>query len=198
MTDGRSLPDGRALPPNEEAAIQRERDPNQRRAVRFGALLGGLALGLLLVSWFVRSRAVSLAVFGSGSLAAFALFQLATGESRRAHRERPHTAGRIVESRQGTAHVLFLLPGLSLEPWRADAWVLWVYSGMSAWAGNSWIGRAAGFVQVVLVGLLALRVVASARARFRIELEPGRWLVEAVVAGRSLQRTGRGALMPEL
>lgn len=170
----------------------------------YAAVMGGLLLlwagAFALTPPSYRAWVMLLCgVSGAGTLGLFAACHALSLRQRVRARGEP-TAGAIRERSSTDGGVVFELPGQGLEPWGSDSWAILILS--LALAG---VGRAldtAGWplfaFELALIAALALRLRAASRDFIRIQIEAGRWAIEALEGGRSVHVAGRAPLLPEL
>jgi hypothetical protein len=105
-----------------------------------------------------------------------------------------------VESRDSEGTLSFVMPAAGTEPWASDAFIVWVASAAAASADallDSGDRMLLGFLATMLA-VLALRLQSAPSDRLRLQVSARGWSVDALVAGRAIQRSGLGALLPEL
>lgn len=163
----------------------------------------GVALATLLAALLAPVRLVpwAAALGGTSSSLVLAHFAFVTHRAARA-RVSPgkSSQGRVRESAAEGSRAVFEFPAGGTEPWAADAFILCVSTLAVGWAGVAFAAetRIPAVVLAVLLGVIGLRSSSVQSDRVRLELTAGGWLVEAVVFGRPIRRSGRGAVLPEL
>jgi hypothetical protein len=162
------------------------------------------ATGLLVFSvLFVAPRPRLWLILVAGWCASYALahFAWAYRRAARGKLERaPLAQGRIAERLDGDGTFSFVMPAAGTEPWASDAIIVWVATAAVASAGvllDSVDRLLPGFLATMLA-VLGLRLHSAPSDRLRLEVSTRGWSVDALVAGRVIQRSGLGALLPEL
>lgn len=157
------------------------------------------ALALLFGSSRLRLW-VCLAAGWSGSAFLLHFFFAYRRGARTALPRAPVAQGRIVERRESDGSISFIMQAAGTEPWANDAFVLWVSTCAAVGAGvilESGQRTLLGLL-ATLLAVLGLRLASAASDRLRLEQSTDGWSVDALAGGRAIQRSGTGALLPEL